>query len=133
MSEQKRTEYEMSDTEKRLLETLLDPRNRHLSITQICSKANIGRTTYYRLFDNPEFEAIVKRESKRLVDRYLSQVMNAFVREAQRGSYNHGKTLLEMAGLHVDKKELTGKDGGPLEVETWVDIAKEVMDYEKPD
>jgi hypothetical protein len=119
MAEQTRTEYQPTTAEKKLLEVLLDPRYRMKSITDICSIAQIGRTTYYEAFSKPQFVEIYKQRSIELVKQQVAPVINAFVQEAKRGSFQHGKVLLEMADLYSEKKQLehTGKDGGPIQIE----------------
>ena len=51
---------------------------------------------------------LYKRSSQDLVKQSVAPVLNTFIREAQRGSFQHGKVLLEMAGVYSDKLELAG-------------------------
>jgi hypothetical protein len=117
------TEKRLTPTEKRLIEALLDPNNRFKSITEICDTAKCSRNTYYRAFNKPHFREEYKRQAAALSERHLGQVMNAFVREATRGSFQHGRVLLEMAGVYTEKSkhEHSGPDGGPIQ---WVDLVK---------
>lgn len=100
------TENNLTDKEKALLEVLLSPEHRMKSITDICKIAGCSRPTYYSAFEKPEFQAIYKEKSKALVDQSIAPVLNTFVREALRGSFQHGKVLLEMAGLYSEKSQL---------------------------
>lgn len=113
------TSGKLTEAEEKLLEVLLSPENRMKNITEICHITGISRMTYYRAFEKPEFVERYKRESKELVNKAVAPVVNAFIREAKRGSFQHGKVLLEMAGMYEEKKvaEITGKDGGKLQVE----------------
>jgi hypothetical protein len=108
--EQSLTEYKPTEAEKRLLEVLLSPEHRLKTITDICKLAMCSRTIYYEAFKKPEFQAIYKAQSKALVDQAIAPVLNTFVREALRGSFQHGKVILEMAGLYSEKStvEVTG-------------------------
>ena len=117
-AEQNLTEYVLTRKEENLIEVMLDPANRMKSITDICKRANCSRVTYYEAFNKPGFVKIHKERSVALAEKYLGSVMNAFVREAARGSFQHGKILLEMAGVYKEttRKELTGKDGDPMGV-----------------
>ncbi|MNW10002.1 hypothetical protein D3C71_2071280 [compost metagenome] len=45
----------------------------------------------------------------------MASVLNTFVREAQRGSFQHGKVVLEMAGLYAEKSDV--KLSGSVEVD----------------
>jgi hypothetical protein len=130
MTDQTRTDYEPTNAEQKILEVLLDPNNRFLPVTKICQLAEVSRATYYEAFKKPEFVALVKKTSREMVDRHLMPVMNAFVKEAIRGSYNHGKVILEMAGLYTERQEITGKDGGPIQLNNWVDMVVKAIEGE---
>ena len=103
---QKATEFKPTRKERLLLDALLDPKNRMKSISDICTIAQCGRNTYYRAMEKTEFVKYYKNKSKELVDQNIGPIVSAFVKEAKRGSYPHGKVLLEMAGLYQDKKLL---------------------------
>ena len=117
------TEKRLTPAEKRLIEALLDPGNRFKSISETCNVAKCSRNAYYRAFNKSHFREEYKRQAAALSERHLGPVMNAFVREATRGSFQHGKVLLEMAGVYAEKSkhELSGPDGGPIQ---WVDLVK---------
>lgn len=95
----KATKQRLTLKEQKLLEVLLDPANRMKSVTEICGIVGCDRSTYYRAFEKKTFADLYNRLSANLAKRHLGQVMNAFVREATRGSFQHGKVLLEMAGV----------------------------------
>jgi hypothetical protein len=105
-SKRNETEYTPTPTEERLIETLLDPANRMKNVTEICNIVDCERVTYYRAFEKPGFVELYTMKSQELAKKYLGQVMSAFVREAVRGSYQHGKILLEMAGAYKEKSQL---------------------------
>jgi hypothetical protein len=113
----------LTDTEEKLLEVMLNPENRMKSITDICNMAKISRMTYYRAFKKPEFTEVYNNKSKDLIKQAVAPVINTFIREAQRGSFQHGKVILEMAGIYTEKQQMehTGKDGGPIEIKTMKD------------
>jgi len=105
------TEYNPTKSEQKLLEVLMNPANRMKSATDVCQIAGISRETYYAAF--------YKDMSLKVVKAAVAPVINAFVREAQRGSFQHGKILLEMADMYAEKtkREVTGADGGPIQAE----------------
>jgi len=103
---QKSTKYEPTPCEQRILEALLNPENRLKKVTEICRIAEVDRKTYYKAFNKPEFIDLVEDESRRLVLAAVLPIVHTFVKEAKKGSYQHGKVLLEMAGLYCEKKEL---------------------------
>jgi hypothetical protein len=118
--EQNLTDYKLTPSEEKLIEALLNPENRMKKITELCQIAEISRETYYNAFNKPQFVAIYKARSKELINKAVGPVLNAFIKEASRGSFQHGKVLLEMADLYTEKtkQEITGKDGGPIKTET---------------
>ena len=105
MSKQKPTKYKPTEKEKILLEILINPDYRMKSITDICKAAKCSRDVYYKAFAKPEFVEIYKELSESIVKQSIAPVINAFVREAKRGSFQHGKVLLEMAGLYNKKDD----------------------------
>lgn len=100
------TEYKLTDKEKNLLEVLLNPENRMKSITDICKLAKCSRPVYYEAFSKPGFVEIYKKRSMDMVKQSIASVLNTFIREAQRGSFQHGKVLLEMAGIYTEKQQV---------------------------
>lgn len=100
------TEYKLTEKEKNLLEVLLSPENRMKSITDICKLAKCTRPVYYDAFSKPGFVEIYNKRSVDLVKQSVASVLNTFVREAQRGSFQHGKVLLEMAGMYTEKSDV---------------------------
>lgn len=79
------------------------------SITDICRIAKCARSTYYEAFGKPGFVELYKQESANLVQQSVAPVINAFITAALRGSFQHGKVLLEMADMYSDKLEITGQ------------------------
>lgn len=121
---QKLTKYEPTEKEKSLLEVLINPDYRMKSITDICKIAKCSRFTYYEAFSKPEFVEEYNRRSADLVKQSVGSVLNTFIREAQRGSFQHGKVILEMAGMYNDKIEISGKINNPFEGISTEDIKK---------
>ena len=105
MSKRNSTKYKPTEKEKALLEILINPDYRMKSITDICKAAKCTRNIYYTAFEKPEFVKLYKELSESIVQQSIAPVINAFVREAQRGSFQHGKVLLEMAGLYNKKDD----------------------------
>lgn len=99
------TDYVPTEKEKNLLEVLINPENRMKSITDICKLAKCTRPVYYDAFKKPGFVALYEQRSLSIVKQSIAPVLNAFVREAQRGSFQHGKVLLEMAGIYTEEQK----------------------------
>lgn len=99
-------EYKPTKAEQSLLEAKLNPENRMKSVADICKIAKIDRATYYRAFQKPEFVDYYNKRSVDLVKQNVAPIINAFIREGQRGSYQHGKIILEMAGVYTEKSDV---------------------------
>jgi hypothetical protein len=129
------TEYEPTDKEQNLLEVLINPENRMKSVTDICKLAKCTRPVYYEAFQKPGFTTLYQRMSMDIVKQSIAPVLNAFVREAQRGSFQHGKALLEMAGIYDDEKKARiavlkakAQNGDAGEVENLTPLAEMLKD-----
>jgi hypothetical protein len=105
----------------------MNPDNLYKSITEICRIADIARDTYYEAFKDQSFLTVYNDVSKQIIQSAVMPTINAFKKQAARGSYQHGKVLLEMAGLYKEnsKVELSGPDGKPVQSEVTINI-KEV-------
>ena len=124
------TNYKPSAIEEKLLEVLLNPKYRMKSITDICQIAEMSRQSYYNAFAKPEFEAYYKQKSLEMVKQSIAPVLAAFMAEAKRGSFQHGKVLLEMGGLYAENQNinLQGKlDFDGLSAEERKERIKELM------
>lgn len=122
---QNATEYSPTKLEEKLLEIMLQPENRYKTVSEICRMAEIDRSTYYRAFAKAEFMAHYKAECRRMVDRAIGPVLNAFVKQAVAGSFQHGKVLLEMGGL-------IGPDGDDDDTPPPTKVVIGVQDARKP-
>lgn len=105
------TDYEPTEKERNLLEVLLNPEYRMKSITDVCKLAKCSRPVYYEAFSKPGFVRLYEQKSKEVVKQALGPVLNTFVREALRGSFQHGKVILEMAGVYTDNVNINANIG----------------------
>jgi hypothetical protein len=105
MAEQKPTEYEPTLAEKRLIEVELNPENIYKSVSEKCRLAKINRSTYYESYKKPEFKELVKNVGLNIIIQNVLPTIHTFARESKRGSFQHGKVLLEMAEMYTEKTE----------------------------
>lgn len=98
------------------------------SITDICKLAKCTRPVYYEAFSKPGFVELYKQESANLVQQSVAPVINAFITAALRGSFQHGKVLLEMADMYSDKLEITSKTQNPFDGLTTEELKKLIQD-----
>src|SRR3954451_24815963 len=74
-----------------------------------------------------DFWAKVKEYRSTFLKETIPNILDAAIREAKQGSFNDRRLLLEMAQeyLPVSRQEVTGKDGGPMQVQSLVGIVQE--------
>lgn len=96
-------------------EMLADP-----SITtdqEIIDSIDVSRGTFYRWKNDQEFIDLVNSKIDKYTDRETAKVWKALIKEAQKGDPRSVKLFFEMKGKYKDRKEITGKDGNPIEIE----------------
>lgn len=96
---QKDTIDRLTPLQQKLLESLLNPEERFLSVTKLCEKLNISRKAYYAAQKSPHFQKVYQELSISLTKGAVGPVVNAAIREAVRGSLGHQELVLQMAGL----------------------------------
>ena len=102
--------YEPTGVECKILETILNPENRFLTKTKLCELAGVDRTSFYRVFNKPEFVAYYKKKAVDLVDQSVVPIIHTFTKLAIAGSYQHGKAVLDMAKMSADKIEIISRN-----------------------
>jgi hypothetical protein len=108
------TEYTPTPAEAKLLEVLSNPENRFKNISDICKIAEISRPTYYSAFEKPGFLREQRKRAQQMFKQYEMPVISAFIREATRGSYPHGKVVLEILGLYKEESNVNTKVTGEV-------------------
>jgi hypothetical protein len=91
--------YVPTPKELDLLKVLLDPTNRTKTVKKICEMAGVNRQYYYQIFEKEDFVNYYNEKSLELVKASVGKVINATIKEAERGSHKHAVTILEMAGM----------------------------------
>ena len=128
------TDYsQLTDTEKKLLKTMLNPDMYFGTVQDIVDEAGTSRTTYYKAIKKTSFQRELKRLSNNLVIQDVAEITKALVREAKKGSAKHIQMALEMAGMYskninVNQRSvsvtLDGKDIKEMSDEMLIDVAK---------
>lgn len=98
--------YKPTKAEEKLLEVLVNPEHKEKPVVEICEIAGISQRHYYDIFKKEEFIEYYKKCSFELVKQVVMPVLNAVVKEAKAGSYNHAKMILEMAQMYTEKREI---------------------------
>jgi hypothetical protein len=101
--------YLLTETEKKLLEVLVNPENFGKSVVDKCQLAGISRDSYYKFIKKKEFITILNETSIDVIKAHVSEILMATLKHSLKDPKCHSdrKMLLQMAGL-VDKDETAG-------------------------
>ena len=102
---QNSTDFIPTPTQKKLCEALVNPGNRHKTVSEVCRIAKVDRKTYYNLSKKPEFVHWYQGICTDTIKAATGPLVNALIKEAVRGSFPHLKIALEMAEMLTDKQE----------------------------
>lgn len=89
----------------------------------------VDEATLYRWRKLPGFANEVRDLIKDNLKDDLADIYASLRKEAKAGSFQHIKLSLELVGDYVERKELTGKDGGPIEYKDITDLSDEELAY----
>lgn len=108
----------------RFIEWLATPKFDRHPPTQELLAEEIGVTarTITRWKHIPEVGEAVLDRARELLGDDLPDIYGALRREAIKGSYQHIKLAMEMTGEYVERKEISGPEGGPVQTVTTIDI-----------
>ena len=82
----------------------------------LADELGLNRKTLTRWKKIPELQEAVLQRARDMLGNSLPEIYAALDREAQKGSFQHIKLSMEMTGEYVERKELTGPEGGPLDM-----------------
>jgi hypothetical protein len=83
---------------------MLNPESIGTSIVELCKTAGVSRDIYYDAIKKPEFMKLYQETVISVIKNESYPLIKAGLREAKRGSFQHWKVLLEMAGLYTEKQ-----------------------------
>lgn len=128
--EEKRT-VELPAKAVSLLEILRDPASVGLTTTEICRRAGINPSTYYRYFQNPDFIAVVKQECYGIVYSNLMKTLHVVTHHASdpsEKSHHWAKMVLGM-GKMVDSEE---KKSTPQQINFIINVERPQIEQNQP-
>jgi hypothetical protein len=99
-------EYIPTPNEMRILEVMIDPSHLDKTVIEKCEILGISRTTYYWHMNKPEFQAYYIGLAKELIKQNAVPLVNAAVKFAKAGSFQHFKYLMEMGEIHKEDNKL---------------------------
>ncbi len=90
-------------------------------------EAGVSRKAFYSWMKDKNFLNYLNSQLDQYTDGELADIWRSLINQAKRGSLGHIKLYFEMKNLYVEKHELTGKNGGPIQTEN---INKNLTDEE---
>lgn len=101
--------YKLTAAGEKLYQVLINPEHLGKNVEELCTIADVGRNTYYRLMKEEGFTRLVSETSQKLVMAKIGDVVNATYKYAIEESKGHQdrKMLLTMAGLYAEKTDAT--------------------------
>jgi len=107
---EKANEFEnMTPSEIRLVEVLLNPENIGLTVVEKCKKADISPMHYYRMMKNSEYVKKVHELTLNMIKGRIADVIQASLECALNDKYKgfaDRKMLLEMSGMYRQSSDL---------------------------
>jgi transcriptional regulator with XRE-family HTH domain len=82
---------------------------------ELAKELGVSSRTLRRWQEKEGFGEMVKERTRELLRSDFPEILGALRREANKGSFQHIKLALEMLGEYTEHREVTGKDGGPIQ------------------
>jgi predicted DNA-binding protein YlxM (UPF0122 family) len=96
------------------------------SITKIAERAGVSRQTIYDWMDDEEFKQVLNKKIDKYVDSQTAHVWKSLIAQAKQGNVQAAKLFFEMQGKYRDRKEISGPDGEPIEINAKEELAKAI-------
>jgi len=93
------------------------------TITEIADKADVCRSTIYDWLDDDNFKKAVDHKIENYTDSQTANMWKSLIREGLDGDVRAIKLFFELKNKYKDRKEITGKDGGPIEIDAKNELA----------
>ena len=93
---------------------------------EIWQSLDISKSTFYRWKDEQEFIDMVNSKVDKYTDQALPDVWESLIEQATNGSVQAQKLYFEMKDKYRDRKEISGPDGGAIEINAKEELAREI-------
>ncbi len=97
--------------EKKILKAALKCGEQKLTLKGLAEESGVKPAVLCEKLKSPEFRALFIETMKSSITAETPAILHIFTQAAKEGSFQHGKLILEMTGVHSDKQkiELGGK------------------------
>ena len=86
------------------------------SISALCKKLALPRRTFYHWLEDPNFKQRWNTLHREMIAQHLPSVTSALIFQAQQGAISAARLIYEVAGELKTRLEVTGENGGPIEI-----------------
>lgn len=100
------SEYVPKGIEIQIVEQFLDPDMIDKTVREKCEILGIARQTYYEHMKKPAFQVYLGSLIKDMIKVNAGPLVNAAVKAAKAGSFQHFKYLMEMGDLYKEDNKL---------------------------
>ncbi len=95
-----------------------------MRVGDLAKKAKCSPKTVYKSMQKLEFREMFTAALRGNLHAETPSIVDVFVREALAGSYQHGKTILEITGVHTPKQQIDAALNVTSEDTPWKDEAE---------
>lgn len=99
-------EIPLSRLEKRILKEVVRAYGRRLTMEELATASNTTVEKVYRCLERPEFRQLFVESMQVSLVADTPSILNKFAELAKAGQFNHGKLILEIAGVYTEKQKL---------------------------
>jgi len=93
-------QYEVTEAGQKLLEVMIEPAARTMTVIQICELAGISKGSYYLLFKDQRFLDAYYQACKTACITAAMPTIQTVAGQAMTGNIEAAKIILQMTGLH---------------------------------
>lgn len=111
----------LTKTQSNTIRYLVNPK--YKTYGDVAEEANVSERSIYNWLNDDRFVEVLNREIKRFTDAENARVWKSLIREAGKGNVQAIKLYFELKNKYKDRKEITGKDGGPIEIDAKNELA----------
>ena len=98
----------LTELETKILRSVVSSSGRRLSIDELAAVTGCSTETIYnRLMKKAEFQELFKEALTNSLIPEMPEVLNSFIDEGKKGSFKHGKLLLEITSIYKENKKIT--------------------------
>lgn len=98
--------YTPTNVETKILKALATAGGGRMTMTELAAKVGASPDTIYNRLQNQGFRDIFIETLRNSLAGEVPQVLRAFIDAAVAGSFQHGKMVLELAGMHKEESTI---------------------------